>query len=216
MSGCTSVTNTSTPLANSQREFVGSAVAGPDERQPIPVEPVGRGAVLGVRPPPVADGHAVLVVADAVVVAEIEFVDLDLVAVANRAGVERVGMPLGHHLHAFDHRLDAVLGRPARWPMDAQRLPPPHPRREGEQVRQVRVVIDMEMGEEDVVDRLQRHGHRDDVPHAAGAEIEEEPLAVTQLDHDAGAGLRARDRHRRAADERDPHFVGPNSSWPGK
>ena len=92
--------------------------------------------------------------------------------------------------------------------MDAQRLPAPHPRSEGEEVGKVRVVIDMEMGEENIVDRLQRHRHRDDVAHAAGAEIEEEPLAVTQLDHDAGAGLRSRDRDRRAADERDPHFVG--------
>ena len=92
--------------------------------------------------------------------------------------------------------------------MDAQRLPAPHPRREGEEVGKVRVVIDMEMGEENIVDRLQRHRHRDDVAHAAGAEIKEEPLAVTQFDHDAGAGLRARDRDRRTADEGDPHFVG--------
>ena len=119
-------------LGQFQREFVGPPVAGPDERQPIPVEPVGRGAVLGVRPPPVADGHAVLVVADAVVVAEIELVDLDLVAVADRGGVEGVRVPMGHHLHAIDQVLDAVLRRPARWPMHAQRLPASHPRREGE------------------------------------------------------------------------------------
>ena len=58
-------------LGQFQREFVGSPVTSPDERQPIPVEPVGRGAVLGVRPPPVADDDAILVVADPVVVAEI-------------------------------------------------------------------------------------------------------------------------------------------------
>ena len=73
------------PLGQLHRELVGPAVPGPDERQPVPVEPVGRGAVLGVRASPVADGHAVLVVADAVVVAVIELVDLDLVAVADRA-----------------------------------------------------------------------------------------------------------------------------------
>ena len=97
-------------LGQFQREFVGSPVAGPDERQPIPVEPVGRGAVLDVRSPPVADDYAILVVANPVVVAEIEFVDLDLVAVADRAGVEGVRVPLGHHLHAFDHVLMPSLG----------------------------------------------------------------------------------------------------------
>ena len=70
-----------------------------------------------MRSPPVADGYAVLVVADAVVGAEIEFVDLDIVAITNRAGVERVRVPMGHHLHAIDHVLDAALGRPARWPL---------------------------------------------------------------------------------------------------
>ena len=43
-------------------------------------------------------------------------------------------------------------------------------------VGKVRVVIDMEMGEENIVDRLQRHGHRDDVPHAARAEIKKNRL----------------------------------------
>ena len=65
-------------------ELVRAAVAGPDEREAVPVEPVGGGAVLGVGAAPVADRHAVLVVADAVVVAEVELVDLDLVAVADR------------------------------------------------------------------------------------------------------------------------------------
>ena len=208
MSGCDLGHEHVHALGQFQREFVRPPVAGPDERQPLPVEPVGRGTVLDVRPSPVADGDAVLVVADAVVIAEIELVDLDLVAVAHRAGVERVRVPMGHHLHALDHVCDAISWRAAGWSMHAQRLPAPHPRREGVEVGQVRVVIHMEVGEEDVVDRLQRHRHRDDVTHAAGAEIKEEPFAVSQLDHDAGAGLGAGDRDRRAADEGDPHFVG--------
>ncbi|PII37706.1 hypothetical protein T190_31640 [Sinorhizobium meliloti CCBAU 01290] len=35
-----------------------------------------------MRSSPVADGHIILIVADAVVVAEVEFIDLDLVAIA--------------------------------------------------------------------------------------------------------------------------------------
>ena len=69
-------------------------------------------------------------------------------------------------------------------------------------------MIDMEMGEENIVNRLQRNSHRDYVPHAAGAEIKEKSLAVTQLHHDAGAGLCACDRDRRTANEGDPHFIG--------
>lgn len=92
--------------------------------------------------------------------------------------------------------------RPAQW------LPPSHPRSKGVEIRKVRVVIDMKMGEEDIVDRLQWHGHRDDVAHTAGAEIKEELVAVAKFDHDTGASLRLRDRDRRTADERDPHLVG--------
>ena len=73
--------------------------------------------------------------------------------------------------------------------VDPQRLPASHPWREGVEIRKVGVVVDVEVGEEEVVDRRQRDRHGDDVAHAAGTEVEEEALAVAEFDHDAGAGL---------------------------
>ena len=72
------------PLCELGGELVWATVARPDEREAVPVEPVGGGPVLGVGAAPVANRHPVLVVTDAVVVAEVELVDLDLVAVADR------------------------------------------------------------------------------------------------------------------------------------
>ena len=98
-------------------QFVRSAVAGPHERQAVPVQPVGRGAVLGVRAPPVPDGDAVAVVAEAVLVFPVELVDLDLVAVPDRAGIEGLKVPLQHLLHPGDHALGAQLRRAPRGPV---------------------------------------------------------------------------------------------------
>ena len=183
------------------------AIAGPDERQAVPVETIGRRAVFAVRATPVTDDDTVLVVADSVAVAEIELVDFHLVTVPDRKLVEAVRVPVGHRLHALDHGLGAILGRATRWAGDPQRLPAPHPGREAVDVRELAVVIDVQMGDEDVVDHLQGHLQRDDVAQAARAEIEEEPLTVAELHHDRGASLRARRRHGRAADEGDAHLI---------
>ena len=190
------------------RQVVGPAVASPHERKAVPVQTVGRSAVLDVRAPPVADRDAVLVVADAVLVLPVELVDLDLVAVPDRAGVEGFEMPLEHLLHAGDHRLGSEVRRASRGPGDPQRhLPPSCPRREWEQIRQVVVVVHVQVGDEDVVNLRHRDAHGEDVLDAAGAEVEEEAVAVAQFDHDAGAGLIAPRRKRATADERDPHLV---------
>ena len=93
------------------RQVVRPAVAGPHERKAVPVQTVGRSAVLDVRAPPMADRDAVLVVADAVLVLPVELVDLDLVAVPDRAGVEGFQVPLEHLLHAGDHALGAEFRR---------------------------------------------------------------------------------------------------------
>ena len=100
-------------LGQLRGQLIRPAVAGPDERKSVPVEPIRAGAVLGVRTPPVADRHPILVVADAVVVAEIEFVDFDFVAVADRECVETIRVPMRHLPHVIDHVPDAVLRRSA-------------------------------------------------------------------------------------------------------
>ena len=105
------VTNTSTPLANASEGSSGHQ--SPDQTKTAHPGRDGKrrrrrwcatAAIGGRRRHPCRSR--------AVVIAEIEFVDLDLVAIANREGVERVRVPMGHHLHALDHVRDAVLQRP--------------------------------------------------------------------------------------------------------
>ena len=127
------------PLRQLDRELFGPAVIGPDNDNPFQSAGTRRHR-LGVRPLPVANGHAVLVVA-AVVVTMIELADLDVVAVADGTRIERVRVPMGHHLHAFDHVTDAVLRRATRRPVHPQRAPATHPRRTRIQIRKVGVVI---------------------------------------------------------------------------
>ena len=50
-------------------------------------------------------------------------------------------------------------------------------------------MVDVEVGDEDVVDRLERHLRREDVAQAARTEVEEEAIAVPELDQDAGRRL---------------------------
>ncbi|MND78253.1 hypothetical protein D3C80_699630 [compost metagenome] len=68
-------------------------------------------------------------------------------------------------------------------------------------------MVDVQMGKKDVVDRLERHLHGEDIAHAAGAEIEEEALAIAQLDHDASARLAAGRWHWRTAEEGNAHLI---------
>jgi hypothetical protein len=49
--------------------------------------------------------------------------------------------------------------------------------------------------------------HGEDVLDTPRAEVKEEPIAATQLDHDSGPGQIAVGRERAAADERDPHLI---------
>ena len=126
-------------------------------------------------------------------------------------------MPLEHLLHAVDHALGPELRRASRGAGDPQRLlPAPAPGRERQQVGQVVVVIDVQVGDEDVVDLLHRDAHREDVLHAARAEVEEEPVAVPELNHDAGAGLITPRWERATTDERDPHLVRPEGLTGGE
>src|SRR5271167_81834 len=155
-----------------------------------------------------ADCDAVVVVADAVLVLPVELIDLDLIAVPDRAGVEGFQVPLEHLLHARDHALGPEVRRASGRPSDSQRLLPSScPRREWEEIGQVVVVVYMQVGDEDVVNIRNRNAHGEDVLDAAWAEVEEEAVAVAQFDHDAGAGLIAPGREGAAAYEGNPHLV---------
>src|SRR5208283_2427150 len=183
----------------------------------VPVQTVGRGAVLGMRAPPMADRDAVLVVADAVLVLPVELVDLDLVAVPDRAAVEGFQMPLEHLLHAGDHGLGAEIRRASRGPGNPQRhLPSSSPRRKWEEIGQVVVVVHVQVGNEYVVNTRHRHAHGEYVLDTARPEVEEEAVAVAQLDHDARASLIAPGREGATADERDPHLVLPEDLTAGE
>ncbi|MNZ75351.1 hypothetical protein D3C78_938250 [compost metagenome] len=188
-------------------EFVWQAIPRPDEGQAVPVQPVGHCAVLGMGTTPVANGDPILVVADAIVVTEVELVDLHFVPVTDGEAIEAVGVPVSHGLHAGDHRLDTVLVRTPGRTVYTQRLPAPHPRCKTVEVRQIRVMVDVQMGQKDVIDCLERHLHGEDVAHAAGAEIEEEAFAIAQFDHNASARLAAGRWHGRTAEEGNAHLI---------
>ncbi len=215
MSGCSSVTKTSTPCAYSIVLLVGPAIACPHEAEAVPVEPVGGRAVHVVRAAPVPHGDAVLLVTDAVVVGVVELVHLDFVAVADRAGVERLRVPVGHLLHAIDHvprRLPSSC-HPRGRARGAESTGPPTARsRRG---RQLAVVVDVKVRDEDVVDRLERHLRREDVAQSSPDRSRRRTIAVPELDPDAGrAWSRFGERH-------EPMNVirissGPSSSDVGK
>jgi hypothetical protein len=96
-------------------ELARATVSGPSETQPVPIQAIARSPILGVGTLPVDDLDAVLFVDHASVVAEVEFVDLDVPALSNREHSNRehaegVSMPARKHLHALDHLRSAVLG----------------------------------------------------------------------------------------------------------
>ncbi len=164
-----------------------------------------------------ADHNAVLVVADVIFLTEIEFGHLDFEAVADRAAVEFLEMPFQHLPHVFDHRLRAELRRAAGRAGDAQRLEAQTGRgRERQHVGKVGVVIDMQVGEENVVHQPDRQLQGDDVAHAAGAEVEEEALSVAELDHDAGRPAWSRRGGHGALPTKEIRISSsPSSSVPG-
>ena len=86
----------------------------------------------------------------------------------------------------------------------------------GSEIGQVVVVVHVQVSNEDVVNARHRDAHGEDVLDAAGAEVEEEAVAVAKFDHDARAGLIAPGRERATADERDPHLVRPEGLTAGE
>src|SRR5579864_6942098 len=71
-------------------------------------------------------------------------------------------------------------------------------------------MVHVQVGDEDIVNLRHRDAHGENVLDAAGAEVEEEAVAVAQFDHDASAGLLAPGRKGATPDERDPHLVRPD------
>ncbi len=104
--------------------------------------------------------------------------------------------------HSGDHGLGAEFRSPARRPVDAERPPAPGPGGERQQIREVVVVIDVQVRQEDVVHQLDRHLHRANVAHAARPEVEEEAPAFSH----------AKARHRPAAPNGPASPVGARAS----
>src|SRR5271167_888301 len=78
------------------------------------------------------------------------------------------------------------------------------------------VVVDVQVGNEDVVNARNWDAHGEDVFDAAGTKVEEEAIAVAQFDHDARASLVAPGREGTTADKRDPHLVLPDGLTAGE
>jgi hypothetical protein len=169
-----------------------------------------------VRTLPVDDLDSVLVKADASVVTEVELGDVDVVALADREHAERVPVPGEHLLHALHHVRRSELGGASRRAEHPQGLvPPPGPAAEHVQVRQGAEVVDVQVGDEDLVELVEGQPGRDVVRHRPFADVEDEVVAVAQLDEDRSVHL-ARSNERRRSHERDPQLVWPKFLGPGE
>jgi len=116
-------------------------------------------------------------------------------------------MPAGHHLHALDHYLRAVLGSTPGWTEHLERLVPPSvPGTEHPQVRESAEMIDVQMRDEHLADLVQRDPSALVVGDRAFSEIEHEFVAVAELDEDRRVHLAGTDE-RRSAHEGDSHLV---------
>ena len=104
-------------------------------------------------------GHlgAILVVDHPAVVAEVELVDVDVVTLADREEAERVAVPVEHLLHALNHVSGAVLGRPSRRAEHAERVvPTAGPAAEHVEIGQGTEVVDVQVGDEHLVELVER------------------------------------------------------------
>ena len=138
-------------------ERVRTAVAGKGNAHAIPVQAIGRRAVGDMRLAPVDDFDAVFVIDDAAIVAEVEFRYVDIKTFSDRRSVEVLPMPRQHLLHVKNHVLDAELFRaPGRAGDAIGLIPPATPGTEDVGIRYRREVIPVQMGDENIVDLVQR------------------------------------------------------------
>jgi hypothetical protein len=149
--------------------------------------------------------HSVLLVGGAAGVGEVELVDIDLPA--RRKDAESLAMPVHHLLHAFDHIGDSVLLGAPRRTGDAEWLVPaarPCPERIDPWERSE--VVHVEVTEEDVVQLVDRDAGSQVVGDGALPKVEDEGVAVPELDVDGGVHL-ARPEHGSRTHEGDPHLI---------
>ena len=154
------------------------------------------------------DDHAVLVVDDLVDALEIKLVDFQLPAAEIDHAGSRADIPLVHFLHAFQGILrPQVRLRTARAP-NPQRNQAVHHRSTQPESRQVAVVVNVKVADKDLVEVIVGDFLGGDPLMRPAADIEEELVAVAELDQETGRCLlRPGTRHARAQ-RRDAHLVG--------
>ena len=195
---------------------VRSPIAGEGQAHAVPIQAICRRTVLTVRLAPVADHHAVFLVSDAAIVLVVELMDVHVPTLADRQNVKAVPVPGQHLFHALQHVARAERRPVARRAGDPQRfVPPPGPPAERIDVGQRPHVIPVQVGQENVLDAIERHARGDVVRSRPWADIEDEVLAVAEFDIDRRAHLPGPDQ-RRSPHEGHPHFVGLNLLGPGK
>src|SRR5208337_2189036 len=77
-------------------------------------------------------------------------------------------------------------------------------------------MVHVQVSNENVVNLLHRDTHGHDILEAAGAEVEEEAVAVAQFYHDTCARLFSSGWEGATADERDSHLVWPDGLSAGE
>ena len=117
---------------------------------------------------------AVLVVADAIALFPIELGDFNFETVSDGAGVEILLVPAIHLSHVMHHVLDTQLRSSSRRTVNPQGLKAARVGPERIHVRQICVMVRVEMADEDVVYQGRRYLHGNRVAYAAVAQIEEE------------------------------------------
>ena len=162
----------------------------------------------------------VLLVADAVAFFPVEFVDVDLEPVADRAGIEVLLMPTVHLAHVRHHRGGSQFGAAPGRAVDPQCLEAAREGPEGIHVGQVGVVVGVQVADENIVDQRWRNLQCDRMAHASVAHVEEEPPrlvgAVAEFDQHRGALLQRVGRPGRTAQEGHPHLFLGSISVPGR
>ena len=118
---------------------------------------------------------AAVVVAKAVLVLPVELGDFDLETTPDRDVFEVLGVPHHHFLHLVHDVLRAEIGTCPRWAVYPQGIEATHRCGKWIHVRQVGVVINVEVRNEHVIDLSWQDSHAEDVLDASVAKIEKEP-----------------------------------------
>ena len=190
---------------------VGHRVAADDHLQAVPVQRVADRAVTGVDRRPRFDGHAVLLVDDLVLALEVELVDVDLSRLGRQIRQPGHVVPVVGLQEVFDRVLGSHLGDGAARPPDLQRDGATRRPTAGPQTGEITPVVRVQVGEKDFVQIVKGDHQRRHVGVGAGADVEDELVAVAELDQPAGRRLAAaRCRHARSQSNQ-PDLVRPEN-----